>query len=86
MLKYNGLDLYEFHTQSNNIIVLTKNDINTICELAKNNPDFDLYEEVKTLTHESKHWEKLFEELERDKHKLFNDIMSLVHNNKVEES
>jgi len=86
MLKYLGSDKYEFWTENNVKITLTKSDINTIIDLAKNNPDFNLNQEIEALTEKSEHWQELYAELIKDKEELFNDIMSLVHNHKIEEA
>ena len=86
MLHYEGTDVYTFHNEFGHPITLTKNDVNTICDLAKENPDFNLNQEVEALAEKSEHWQELYSELIRDKEKLFNDIMSLVHNHKIEEA
>ena len=85
MLAYIGLDEYEFFTEKKVKITLTKNDINTICDLAKQNPEFDLNQEIEALADKSEHWQELYAGLISDREKLFNDIMSLVHNHNVEE-
>jgi len=86
MLHYQGSDIYTFYNEYNYPITLTKKDINTICELARENSDFDLNIEIQNLAEKSEHWKELYSELVKDKEKLFNDIMSLVHNHKIEEA
>jgi len=86
MLRYEGNDIYTFHNEFGHPITLTNNDINTICDLAKENPYFNLNKEIEILAEKSEHWQELYAELVRDKEKLFNDIMSLVHNHKIEEA
>jgi hypothetical protein len=86
MLTYVGLEKYEFFTEENVKIILTKNDIDTICSLAKDNPEFSLNQELEALAEKSAHWQELYNELKDDRNNLFDDIMELVQKHNIEEA
>jgi len=86
MLKYNGLDMYEFHTERNEMVVLSKKDVDTICELAMEDSNFDIGEKMEELADKSEHWQELYAELVKNKEELHNDIMDFVRKHKVEDA
>ena len=86
MLKYNGLDMYEFHTERNEMIVLSKKDVDTICEFAMEDSEFDIGEKIEKLSEVSEHWQELYAELVQHKEELHNDIMDFVRKHKVKDA
>ena len=82
MLKYNGSDIYTFHNQHGHPITLTKEDINTICDLAMKDDTFDIGEEVAKLADDNKHWRELHAELKENFEQLKNDILNIINRNK----
>jgi len=83
MLVYQGGDVYTFHNEFGHPITLTKVDINTICSLALEDPDFDIGKEMEYLAETSAHWQELYAGLIKDKELLYDDIMMFVKKHRV---
>jgi len=86
MLIYQGNDVYQFHNEFGHPITLTRKDVNTICELAIEDPEFDIGQEMEKLADKSKHWQELYAGLVKDKETLHNDIIAMVKRHNVEEA
>ena len=85
MLRYVGRDEYEFVNENNKTIILTKNDIDTICDLAMKDSNFEIGKEMENLAEKSLHWKELYDELKQDRNVLYNDIISLIQRHKIVE-
>ena len=85
MLRYIGRDEYEFVNENNKTIILTKNDIDTICDLAMKDSNFEIGKEMKNLAEKSLHWQELYNELRKDRDVLYKDILILIQKHKIEE-
>jgi len=86
MLKYSGTDMYEFHTERNEMVTLSKADVNTMCELAMEDSEFDIGKKMEELADKSEHWQELYAELVKHKEELHNDIMDFVRKHKVKDA
>jgi len=85
MLRYIGRDEYEFVNENNKTIILTRNDIDTICDLAMKDSNFEIGKEMKNLAEKSLHWQELYNELRKDRDVLYKDILILIQKHKIEE-
>ena len=83
MLRYIGCDKYEFVTENNKTVVLTRNDIDTICNLASENENFDINKQMILLAEKSLHWQELYDELKQDRNILYDDIIELIRKHKI---
>jgi len=86
MLRYLGTDMYEFCTERNEMVTLSKADVNTMCELAMEDSEFDIGQKMEELADKSEHWQELYAELFKHKEELHNDIMDFVRKHKVEDA
>ena len=83
MLRYNGTDKYEFYTEDNKMIILSKNDIDTICSFAAQGNEFSLNQKLEALAETNEHWRDLYEDLRQDRNRLFDDIIDLMNKHNV---
>ena len=79
MLKYLGGNLYEFYKSNNELIILSKEDVDTICDLAMNDSEyFSIGSKLEQLADDNQHWRTLYEELKDSKEKLIDEIRELI--------
>ena len=74
MLVYDGFEQYTFHKPSGGTIELTKDDIETICELAEASNEFRAGAKLEELRESSDHWRELYDELKSSKSDLITEI------------
>ena len=74
MLEYNGYEQYTFHKPRGGTIELTKEDIDTIVELAEASNEFRAGKKLEELRESSDHWHELYNELKDSKSNLVTEI------------
>ena len=79
MLIYNGYNSYTFHKPHGGEIELSKEDIETIYQLAEASNEFRAGEEIEELKETSAHWRELFEELKDNHSSLIEEIKTLLN-------
>jgi len=78
MLEYNGYDSYTFHKPRGGTIELTKEDIETIVELAEASNEFRAGQRLEELRESSKHWQELYTEIKDKKSDLVQQIKDIM--------
>jgi len=74
MLVYDGYEQYTFHKPGGGTIELTKDDIDTIVELAEASNDFRAGQKLEELRESSDHWRELYDQLKDSKSNLITEI------------
>ncbi len=78
MLEYNGYDSYTFHKPRGGTIELSKEDIETIYELAEASNEFRAGQRLEDLKESSDHWRELYDELKENHSSLVEEIKTLL--------
>jgi len=78
MLVYDGYDQYTFHKPRGGTIELTKEDIETIVNLAEASNQFRAGQKLEELKESSAHWHELYNELKDNHSSLVEEIKTLL--------
>jgi len=70
MLQYDGLDMYEFRTERNEMIVLSKNDIEMIIDEAEKHEEFSLGSKFVSMKDDRDFYMETLETLKKEISKL----------------